>query len=159
MNKSTVYRILIGIMLLAGPMTFAQGHPTATTDDNQEKIKALKVAFFTEQLGLTSSEAAKFWPLYNTYEAEKEQIMSQKRSEVIDKIGADSKYSETEAKSILSRFQDLEHREEALDQKFHTTMASSFSATRTLKLFRAEYEFRKRLLREYRKKHGNDPMP
>ena len=115
------------------------------------------MAFFTEQLSLTSKEATVFWPMYNAYETERESIMDQKRREVYDKIGGSQPYSEDEARAILSRHQELEERQEALDRKFQTEMASTFSATRTLKLFRAEHEFRKRLLREFRKRNGEMP--
>ena len=36
--------------------------------DKHEKIRAFKTAYLTEQLSLTSSEAEKFWPVYNEYE-------------------------------------------------------------------------------------------
>ena len=32
---------------------------------NMEKIKAQKIAFFTQELNLTSDEAARFWPVYD----------------------------------------------------------------------------------------------
>ena len=35
-----------------------------------ERIQALKIAFITQKLQLTSSEAEKFWPIYNQYENE-----------------------------------------------------------------------------------------
>ncbi len=151
MSKRNLFGTILALLLLGSASLLAQ------QEDNQEKIKALKVAFFTEQLSLTSKEAAVFWPLYNAYEAEKETIMDQKRREVYDKIGGAQPYSEAEARAILSRYQELEEREEALDRKFQTELAATFSATRTLKLFRAEHEFRKRLLREYRKRNGNMP--
>lgn len=151
MSKRNLFGTILALLLLGSASLRAQ------QEDNQEKIKALKVAFFTEQLSLTSKEAAVFWPLYNAYEAEKETIMDQKRREVYDKIGGAQPYSEAEARAILSRYQELEEREEALDRKFQTELAATFSATRTLKLFRAEHEFRKRLLREYRKRNGNMP--
>jgi hypothetical protein len=151
MSKRIAIGTLLTLFLLGGATLRAQ------QDDNQEKIKALKVAFFTEQLSLTSKEATVFWPLYNAYEAEKEAIMGQKRREVFDKIGGSQPYSEAEAREILNRYQELEEREDALDRKFQTELAATFSATRTLKLFRAEHEFRKRLLREYRKRNGNRP--
>ena len=35
-----------------------------------EKIQALKIAFITQKLDLTATEAQKFWPIYNEYEHE-----------------------------------------------------------------------------------------
>jgi hypothetical protein len=35
-----------------------------------EKIQALKIAFITQKLQLSTGEAEKFWPVYNQYENE-----------------------------------------------------------------------------------------
>ena len=39
-------------------------------DTRAEKIQALKIAFITQRLQLTSDEAEKFWPVYNQYDNE-----------------------------------------------------------------------------------------
>ena len=51
----------------------AQTDDAATTMQNpkkEEKIKALYVAYITQQLALTADEAQKFWPVHSQYEAE-----------------------------------------------------------------------------------------
>ena len=53
---------------------------------SREKIKALKVAYLTEQLNLTSSEAEKFWPIYNRFEKERYKLYYVKRSEIKKRI-------------------------------------------------------------------------
>jgi Skp family chaperone for outer membrane proteins len=40
----------------------------------QEKLEALKIAFITRQLNLSTDEAQKFWPVYNQYTAESRKI-------------------------------------------------------------------------------------
>jgi formiminotetrahydrofolate cyclodeaminase len=40
------------------------------TGPGQEKIQALKIAFITQKLNLSSEEAQKFWPVYNQYDNE-----------------------------------------------------------------------------------------
>ena len=40
----------------------------------KEQIKALKVAFITNELELTSNEATKFWPLFNAFEEKQQEI-------------------------------------------------------------------------------------
>ena len=37
-------------------------------ETKNEKIKSLKIAHITKTLDLTTSEAEKFWPIYNTFE-------------------------------------------------------------------------------------------
>ena len=39
-------------------------------DRKFEEIKAHKTAFITEQVNLTSTQAEKFWPIYNKHEQE-----------------------------------------------------------------------------------------
>src|SRR6187431_2294722 len=46
--------------------------------EKREQIKAMKVAFLTTELDLSSSEAEKFWPLYNTYDDKLFELRHQK---------------------------------------------------------------------------------
>ncbi|MCB0697691.1 MAG: hypothetical protein KDC07_10020, partial [Chitinophagaceae bacterium] len=54
-------------MLLAVTTVIAQ----PDRDHKHDRIKALKIAYITEKLDLTSEQAQKFWPVYNRYEKEK----------------------------------------------------------------------------------------
>ena len=141
--------------LLLTAFVWAGLSANAQQDDKQEKIKALKVAFFTEQLKLTPEEASVFWPIYNAHEADKEALRNAQRREVFQRVGAGD-YTEAEARAILTRNDELEAQEEQLDRQFHRKMAETFSASRTLQLFKAEYDFRRRLLNEFRKRGGGE---
>jgi hypothetical protein len=44
-----------------------------------QQIEAVKVAFITQKLNLSSSQAEKFWPLYNNYQREMREIFKQRR--------------------------------------------------------------------------------
>jgi len=35
---------------------------------NNDRVKAYKIAYITDQLSLTEKEAQKFWPIYNAHE-------------------------------------------------------------------------------------------
>ncbi|MEJ2585197.1 MAG: hypothetical protein P8Z38_09185 [Robiginitalea sp.] len=124
---------------------------------NQEQIKSLKIAFFTERLNLTPEEATVFWPIYNDHEKEKEGLRDQQRQELRDRFSNLDEISEQEAQKALKRYLDLEEQEEELDKEFYERIAREFSAVRTLKLFQAEWDFRRRLLQEYRKRRDNRP--
>ncbi|MEP7266955.1 MAG: hypothetical protein ABI844_04955 [Saprospiraceae bacterium] len=57
---------LIAIFIMAISVhTFAQ---------RGERIEALRIAFITQKLALTSSESEKFWPIYNAYRNELSEI-------------------------------------------------------------------------------------
>ena len=49
------------------------------SQERGERIEALKVAFITKQLQLTSQEAQKFWPVYNGYENEMKSMVRDHR--------------------------------------------------------------------------------
>jgi len=40
-----------------------------------ERIQSLKIAIFTEELKLSATEAQKFWPIYNEYDAKLSEIL------------------------------------------------------------------------------------
>ncbi|MEO6894350.1 MAG: hypothetical protein ABI136_04890 [Ginsengibacter sp.] len=57
----------------------------AQKENGREKIQALKVAFISQKLHLTPSEAEKFWPVYNQYDGEIRQLRSTKKNgDVLD---------------------------------------------------------------------------
>ncbi|WP_445382486.1 hypothetical protein [Robiginitalea sp. IMCC43444] len=149
MSKIYLQCVLIIPFVLFSLMGHAQDRP------NQQKIKALKIAFFTERLELSPEEASVFWPIYNKYEQEKERLRNMEIREVRSRIAAANSFSESEAKQILNRYIAIEEEQEELDKNFYREMAASLSASKTLQLFRAELEFRRRLLKEFRKRQGN----
>ncbi len=120
----------------------------------REQIKTLKIAFFTERLNLSPEEASIFWPLYNEHETAKESLRKQQRTQIRDRFANLDEISETEAQQALKQYLNLEEKEEELDKAFYLRIAGEFSAVRTLKLFQAEQDFRRRLLQEYRKRRG-----
>lgn len=73
------YILLILIWLGGISLTHAQ-------DDyrgRSEKIQALKIAFITQRLNLTSAEAEKLWPVYDQYEGEIRKLYSNKNDDVL----------------------------------------------------------------------------
>ena len=53
---------LLLVLLMMGGAALAQGGQRAG-----ERVEALKIAYLTKKLSLTTDEAQKFWPVYNQY--------------------------------------------------------------------------------------------
>lgn len=122
-------QFLLFILLVAGATSaFAQ-----RKDD--DKIRALKIAFLTERIQLTSAEAQKFWPVYNSYEAEVEKISTRSR---------DGSVLENEEKLLLIR------------KKYNGSFEKILGKEKTNALFQAEKDFRKVLIRRL-KSRGSGP--
>ena len=47
------------------------------TPSGAERVQALKVAFITKALNLTSAEAEKFWPIYNEFQDKRDVVRKQ----------------------------------------------------------------------------------
>ena len=77
MKKSILILTLAFISLFAQ----AQDDPAKKA----EKIQALKTAFITQKLQLTSEEAQRFWPVYGNYEREMHDLIRNSRDgDIVD---------------------------------------------------------------------------
>ena len=123
--------------------------------DKRENLKAYKTAYITQQLDLSSKEAEKFWPIYNVYQKEIFQLKVLKiraaQKKIRDKGGIDS-LNDVESEQLLA---DLIQNEQALvktKKELYNSLKKVISSKKILKLYRAEHEFNKKLLAEFRKK-------
>ncbi|HET7119231.1 MAG TPA: hypothetical protein VFI29_22240 [Hanamia sp.] len=74
-------KYLLIILVFFGSFSFAY----AQNGQRAEKIQALKIAFITQKLHLTSAEAEKFWPVYNEYNNEIKNLRANnKNGDVLD---------------------------------------------------------------------------
>jgi len=63
--------ILIIVMALGiSAVSLAQDDNDAGQKGNGSRIEALKIAYLTKKLNLSTDEAQKFWPIYNVYMGE-----------------------------------------------------------------------------------------
>ena len=122
--------------------------------EKKEQIKALKIAHITTELNLTSDEAAKFWPLYNAFDEKQQEIRKQKMKSFMDKSNEDSidKLTEKEATTILNQMESYDEELHQLKKKFVASLKGVLPAVKILKLKKAEEDFSKKLLQQYRDK-------
>lgn len=130
------------VLFLTVAMVSGQGRP------GMDKIKSLKVAFITEQVGLTSKEATMFWPVYNEHEEALSQIRRKERVEIRSKMADFENLSENEASKLLDQFIELEREKQELNIVFLSNIRDVISPKKTFLLIKAEEDFRKRLLRQ-----------
>lgn len=120
----------------------------------KEQIKALKVAFITDELSLTSDEAAKFWPLYNAFEDKQQEIKKQKLKGYLNRMDDESfdNLSDKEATAMLAQMESTEDELYQLKKKFVVSLKGVLPAVKILKLKKAEENFNRKLLQQYRNK-------
>ena len=143
--------ILVVVFLLATTtLLFGQRRP------DKEKIKALKVAYITEQLDLTSTEAQVFWPIYNAHQERMEAFRNQERAEIYGKLRDMESLSDSEIEALFQDLVTLENDKHKVSQQFLKDIRKVISAKKTFLLLKTENGFKRRLLQQYRQKHGGN---
>ena len=120
---------LILLVFLAG---FSVARAQDDTGPKAEKIQALKIAFITQKLQLSSTEAEKFWPVYNEYENEIKSLRAgNKNGDVLD----------TEEKLLNIR------------KKYKPSFEKILGEQKLNQLFTAERDFRNVLIRRLKNRN------
>jgi len=137
------------IFLLVTSLSFSQGFK-----EKREKVKALKVAYITEQLELTTDEAQKFWPIYNAFDEKQSELRHEKMRAILDRFkpGNVEKLSEKDASNSLAQMEKIEEDLFNLKKKFIKDLQSVISAKKIIKLKKAEEDFNRELLKQMREK-------
>jgi Spy/CpxP family protein refolding chaperone len=139
-------------LLLLSANAFAQNG--MMSKEKRDKIKSLKIAFITSELSLTSEEAIKFWPIYNTFEDKQQEIRKQKMKGYIDRMDDESldKLSEKEASTLLVQMESTEDELYQAKKKLINSLKGVLPPVKILKLKKAEDDFNRKLLQQYRDK-------
>ena len=137
--------VLIFLIIFSGAQLSAQ---ESDREAQRERIKALKVAFFTQELNLNDKVAEKFWPIYNKYEKERRDLH---KREHIDLENVEC-ISEDEASNLLNEFLSVENEEYKIKKQLFRDLKEIISAKDIIKLHKLEDEFHKKLIKEYRSK-------
>jgi hypothetical protein len=138
MKKFLLIAVLLGAF---GPLAFAQPDPDPMSQ--HPRIAQYRIAIFTEVLQLTPEEAQAFWPVYNRYLAQKENIRkSGKPAKPLDNM------SDAEIEDQLKRHFETQARILELDKQLVEDLRKVLPVRKIAKLNNAEKEFRASLLKK-----------
>jgi len=143
-------KLVVTIILLLSIHSFAQ----PKMGEKREQIKALKVGFITNELALTSEEASRFWPIYNVFDEKQFELRHQKMKSIKDRLEEESieKMSEKEATALLTQMESNEDELYITRKKFIASLKGIIPPIKIIKLKRAEENFNRKLLQQYRDK-------
>jgi len=125
--------------------------------NNNERIKVFKITFITNELDLNSNEAEKFWPVYNEYSKTIQKVKNKKTKELDKKIydkGGIDKLSDIEAKQMLDDYIVIETNVITAKKVLRKKLTGIISPQKIVKLFNAEKDFNKELLKRFRQRRG-----
>lgn len=121
-------------------------------DMPEEKIKALKIAYLTSKLNLTTDEAQAFWPVYNAYQDAKFEVhkaqmsISKKLKNKLDEL------TDAELNKLLDQYIALEQKEANLKVEYLQKFRKILPVRKVALLQKAEHDFKVEVLRELKKR-------
>jgi hypothetical protein len=121
----------------------------------RERVEAMKVGFITSQLELTPEEAQAFWPVYNKYSEELETLRKNRRENLAEAKKGIDELTDKELEKMVDS--ELAFRQAELDilKKYHPQFKQVLPLKKVAKLYRAEEEFKRKLLEMLQERRGN----
>ena len=138
-------RIALTVLALAVAMpAIAQDKGTSTMDILRQKVQTDKKLLVAVNMGLTEAEDKKFWPIYDAYQKDLEQI-DKRLAKVIaayaEAYNQGSVPNET-AKKLLDEALAVEEAEVALKRSYAAKLAPILPATKVARYIQIENKIR-----------------
>jgi hypothetical protein len=133
----------LSLILLLLPISWISAQNT-----NLEKLNNYKIGFFTKKLNLTSAEAEKFWPVYNDYQTQKNQIQLEKLKLNKNFNQNETSLSDAQLEEIGDKYVDCLVRESTLAVAFHKKLKEVLSPAKVILYYQAENQYKIQLLNE-----------
>ena len=125
---------------------FAQGPqgPRRGGDNGwRERVRAEKVAFLTEEIDLTESEAQVFWPIYNEIQkSQRDGFEAVKNAYDAMAKGVEEKKSGKEMEKLVKAYIDAKEKNEGIETKYLNKLLKVLPADKVARYYVAEEKFR-----------------
>jgi len=141
---------LVYILLLMLSVHFTYAQPGS---ERFERIHAIKVAYITDKIHLSTEQSEKFWPVYNAYEKELHGI----RHQFFNKYKDDKRVGNDPHAAREFIEDDLEYQEATLNlrKKYRDEFLKVISPQQLAQLLQAERDFKRMLIQELKSRHGS----
>jgi len=146
--------LLIFFLLTAHLMTL----PQEKNQPAHQYVTSEKIAFFTEKIGLTPSEAEKFWPIYNAYWKKKTAIIQERKSKMSYYSENYQDLSRSQMEKLADDYINQEVQKAQLLQEYHKKFKDILPIEKVMKIYKADYQFKAYLLEKI-KNSGEDNRP
>jgi len=131
------------------PLAQAQNAGLATDEQILlRQVNTDKKALYATNLGLTEEESAKFWPLYDEYEAKVKPLQDRLLANINSFAEKYDTLSDAEAAAILKEKMAIEKEREALKQKYTAKIAKELPPKKALRYAQLETRIQNMLARD-----------
>lgn len=142
----------LAIIVIIGMSVPALAQDGERPGQNKEQLEALKIAFITQELNLSSEEAQSFWPMYNEMEGQLKEIRKAKRENHRNARKNFDVMAEKEIEKSLEDELALSQQELDIKRSYVGKFKGILSVRKVAKLYAAEERFKQRLLKRFKEK-------
>jgi Spy/CpxP family protein refolding chaperone len=138
-------------LLMTASVPLAQAQDAGLATDEQILVKQVntdKKALFAQNLGLTEEESAKFWPIYDEYEAKVKPVQDRLLANINTFAEKYDTLTDAEAAAILKEKMAIEKEREALKQKYTAKIAKELPPKKALRYAQLETRIQIMLARD-----------
>lgn len=142
--------LLLGLLLsICIPQVWAQEEE----EQGDDRVESLKIAFITEKLNLSSTEAKNFWPVYNEFEGQIKKLRA-KEKENINSMKAKTNITDADADKFMTDQLSLKQQQLDLTKKYVVEFKKVLPAKKVARLLMLEQEFKQQLLKRLKERRG-----
>lgn len=145
MKVATILKIVIGLILIQPISSFAQ---ESKQRGHKKEIRELRKQFIEEGLQLSAEQAATFYPIYDKFQKQRDELTHQNRSH---RKNVES-LTEDQAKDILKNYLEIRSQEMQLQLNYYNEIGEILTAKQILILNKREHLFHKKVFDKVRQK-------
>ena len=109
----------------------------------RERVRAEKVAFLTEQIDLTESEAQVFWPIYNEIQkAQRESFDAVQKAYAAMAKGVEDGKTGKDMEKLVHAYIDAKDKSDGIETKYMNKLLKALPAEKVARYYVAEEKFR-----------------
>ena len=137
--RMVVVAASLGFVTLVPWMAMAaEDQPANTMEIVREKLRADKKLLVAQAMGLTQSEADKFWPVYENYQKELTKLADREIELIKEYARVYKSMTDPEAKSLMDRFLSIEGDYHTTRMDYVPKMRGILSDTKVARYFQIE---------------------
>jgi len=142
--KNRIYILFIAVEIFFSFSTYAQGG----NPNKIKQIEAVKIGYLTRRLDLSPEESQKFWPVYNQYQQDLQDINRQRK--------AARAQNGDDANKLVD--DDFKYEDKILDlkKKYRYEFKKVLSPEKIKSLYFAEREFKEELIKQLKNRRENN---
>lgn len=137
---------LLAVPLWATPVALTQDESSNTREQNfrayamllRADLKTQRKEIITELMQFDDEDAAKFWPLFEQYDAELSKIGEGRMELIVEYARNYENLTNDQADSLMSKAFELEVQRAQLKKKYFDRMKEALSATQATRFFLVE---------------------